>query len=1050
MPSAVARWDASEILGVDPNERTCVGYAKTQGRRCRNPIAQANRAEAAKLIRKMGERNIQSANIGRYLEELASYLLCKRWHQVQIEDKVEEWNDAIEEFREAEISRQRRSHRAHSRQARGSSPQAHSDRAHSHRAESHGVHSSTNRSATGAPVPASNTTPDLTETLESLRQEMASLNERYSTALQLANSITTSSAQTMHHTETDVVSSPPTRSTVAQESRSITPSNTTTVRTSVEVEVLNAEPAQDSTAEDNDSNVRQSPGGNTETSSSVPASDLPFSETTSPQDEGADEQTDREASVRSFSRRPIEGECSICTDSLANGSELSWCRMQCGQNFHAECVNTWLESQEEAKMGNSHENDEYLKLAVAEDFSGSQLKIYLTPEVLATAPGLSSLLITLETAPHRVLLTDSIKADKTITPHQAKTWNNPRKRPHHHDSGSLFEPINNDDSLRARDNGGESHAPKRSRALEWPLKNNEEARVSSRIRSGEQHEKRSSSSSARPSKFHEGSMNDKVSQRPPSLYTREERAMEAYLKFQEKDGDDLEMTCDAGIETSKPSGMFRFGKALASAFRPFTVWSGSRKDKDKEKTINSEKSVMQERQAKAVEAYAELKKTGFQGTKVHTHQSTEASLKTQPEETMDQPVPSFRDSGIDMDDGSPTYEPNPNDQLVGSMDALLVPPSVPKNRSVSPMSVLHSPRRSSFDLCKPSLQGLKKVASHIQMSPTKRHSDTPPVPALQTDDGPSSLAQAVPNLQRQPSKKDMARHYKLSKKVSDLENKLETARRELESSISNAPPVPDLPSNLSRKPFRPGALPTLPSERNMSPQKAELLQSMPKKQDTSSEHSQDTLPVGCNVATVDPDAHHKNNKRLEVAKDKPKIMTIQKQDDAKGHSAAGLQKRLPNLPSKTPQNSPSQHKENIPPVPPTSNVVEPVKFHPVDTRSKITDHTSVSHLNRAPSPFLGPPGSALRSKTASNSSRRGISPPPCSPALAKKPTAVAGAHGLPTEKIEPPMQMDIDVDPVKPELPQHKANKPQFLARSHQEKDRLAQNEDFEWDKDVF
>jgi hypothetical protein len=56
-------------------------------------------------------------------------------------------------------------------------------------------------------------------------------------------------------------------------------------------------------------------------------------------------------------RQTIEGECSICLEPLrprhttqspsnepgyGEQSNLSWCRAQCGVNFHSRCINEWL------------------------------------------------------------------------------------------------------------------------------------------------------------------------------------------------------------------------------------------------------------------------------------------------------------------------------------------------------------------------------------------------------------------------------------------------------------------------------------------------------------------------------------------------------------------------------------------------------------------------------------------------------------------------------------------------------------------------------------
>ncbi|RDA86198.1 hypothetical protein CP532_3477 [Ophiocordyceps camponoti-leonardi (nom. inval.)] len=47
-------------------------------------------------------------------------------------------------------------------------------------------------------------------------------------------------------------------------------------------------------------------------------------------------------------RRPIEGDCSICFCELQGDDPqpIVWCRAECGQNIHRQCMDTWLQSSE--------------------------------------------------------------------------------------------------------------------------------------------------------------------------------------------------------------------------------------------------------------------------------------------------------------------------------------------------------------------------------------------------------------------------------------------------------------------------------------------------------------------------------------------------------------------------------------------------------------------------------------------------------------------------------------------------------------------------------
>ena len=307
-------------------------------------------------------------------------------------------------------------------------------------------------------------------------------------------------------------------------------------------------------------------------------------------------------------------------------------------------------------------------------------------------------------------------------------------------------------------------------------------------------------------------MNDKVSRRPPSLYTRQEEAMEQYTGA---NMEDVNMVYDAGIESNRPSGMFRFGKAISSAFSSVSVWQGLNglwKEREKESQAKSEKDVLK---AKAELKYAELKRSGYKGTEnAPARPESQEVPGIRYEDADESRRSSFRDSAVDIDEYRSSSDRNDGGQFLTSTESLMPPPSLAAGRrSASPFSDASSGRRSSLRFHKPSLEGLKKVKSQVHLPSMKRHvEEAPSVPSIETGEKPG------PGLRREASKKDIAKQYKLIKKVSDLENKLEVARRELELSVQQAPPVPDLPAHVDRKRFVPGALASLPSERLLTPQ----------------------------------------------------------------------------------------------------------------------------------------------------------------------------------------------------------------------------------------
>ncbi|KAL8995209.1 MAG: hypothetical protein Q9169_004997 [Polycauliona sp. 2 TL-2023] len=408
----------------------------------------------------------------------------------------------------------------------------------------------------------------------------------------------------------------------------------------------------------------------------------------------------------------------------------------------------------------------------------------------------------------------------------SKTWNNPKKRP---STSDLLNPSNAPQPAPHQPieyNPADSHPQKRSRAADWPLRSTDDSDSSIITRRPANKspispaQRRNQARKARPSQFLEGSMNDRVSKKPPSIYLRDDEAMEQYhnhISSHTHDSDDTaavedEKTYyDAGIETTKPSGMYRFGKALASAFNPVSVWQGINgywKVKDDHK--QTDKCVLDERKIKAEKAYAELKRNGAKGTRPFALRGSSIdgsgfSDGTTHRYSMDS---SFRDSGVDIDDHrtkSNYKQPTP----AGSEDMLIATTLLRSRRAISPLLKEETGRKTSLSLPRPSLQGLKKAKSHFNLSaPKKKVGDTAtPVP----NPTPSSEFKNQQRLKRQPSKKDITKQRKLSKQVSDLETKLQTARYELELSRGQVPDVPKIPKS-GRLPFKPGALPSLPSE----------------------------------------------------------------------------------------------------------------------------------------------------------------------------------------------------------------------------------------------
>jgi hypothetical protein len=390
----------------------------------------------------------------------------------------------------------------------------------------------------------------------------------------------------------------------------------------------------------------------------------------------------------------------------------------------------------------------------------------------------------------------------------------------------------------------EEHGSKRHRAVNWPFSGDDSPKNTAST------SKRHVSTPGRSSRFQEASMHDRPSNRPPSVFVRHfnqhlnasvDHLMDRYYETEKPLPDrpdaktlprrlalgspskspqrGLPDTHHANVSTwshstgaeqadaaatTKASGFFRFGKSMASAFNPVSIWqkvTTTFRDTKEEMIQEKLNERYGDRQAKAEQAYAELKqagKLGAQGTRAIPNNvkifAPGFSSQKEPE--------SQRDSGISMDDESRS-----------SMDT---------NKTSNLLTpAMDYSRKGSWHSRTPSFQNLKKIASmgNLHKRSTSGQSLSPE----------KELSDGFSNLRRSSSKVDIKKQHKLSKRVSDLESKLNAARRELDSalappgsvssrSVTPIHPLPELPHEESgdegpwKRRYTPG-LPTLLSER---------------------------------------------------------------------------------------------------------------------------------------------------------------------------------------------------------------------------------------------
>ena len=317
-------------------------------------------------------------------------------------------------------------------------------------------------------------------------------------------------------------------------------------------------------------------------------------------------------------------------------------------------------------------------------------------------------------------------------------------------------------------------------------------------------------------------MHDRTSNKPPSLYTREENAIErcsaqectknsAQSRHASLDG--IGAYYEAGIESSKASSMYRFSRAIANAFKPVSGWRGF--GGGREHPISTEKNVMQARKFKAEKEYAELKKNGFVATQAALAVPRNTAVPAiRYEDTMEATrLAPHRDSGIHMDSSPSSSERKSEGRGSQSDASRLNRPLLPAiGRIPSPLPESSSPRKASVQFRKPSFPTLKTVKSHIQLPSVKR--TAPPASDSSFDhDKPKEATSIEQSVRKKPSRKELSKQQRLSKKVSDLEIQLDIARRNLKLSMNEDSIAPSANLQTGVKTFVPGALPSLPSER---------------------------------------------------------------------------------------------------------------------------------------------------------------------------------------------------------------------------------------------
>ncbi|KAK1822130.1 hypothetical protein LTR12_003476 [Friedmanniomyces endolithicus] len=398
-----------------------------------------------------------------------------------------------------------------------------------------------------------------------------------------------------------------------------------------------------------------------------------------------------------------------------------------------------------------------------------------------------------------------------------------------------------DETLHLEPADLDAHTPKRSRQsdaevsdgtpinqrnLRRKKKNNNLSNLSLRHAAEQQR--------VRESRFREGSLTDKPSMKPPSAFTRMMRTdsgnirqVDELMEGYNDDSIDRDVSLGASVRgeaytpplgaafepapRAESGGFFRFGRSFATNFHPVTlwnkIWNEARQELIRENAEEAERKRRQKEEAEA--KYAEMKAAGQLGLK----QVSNNLVATREPEAGARP----RDSAVVLDDVKD------HTRITTTGSQLLPPPrdDIPSHPgSEVPESKTKHTFKSRFAFKKPSMSnmkgGLKRVASDLNLTAGAGRESSSSISPVKADFDHSIV-------KRSSSKFDLKKQQKLSKRVSDLESKLQLARRELGDALVEASPNPKLnnkyerftphSTTLKRPKFIPGRLPSLPSER---------------------------------------------------------------------------------------------------------------------------------------------------------------------------------------------------------------------------------------------
>lgn len=302
-------WNPAEVLQIE-NDKRCVGFAPSKGRKCQNPINQGNFARCVAILAEMSRMEPNVHVLKLLLERLAEHALCVRYHRDQADAMVKKWSAKI---REAAVATEEEQNELEEEEE-DEVTYSYSSYTLSMTTAVRLSHLSTRNHVDD--IPLHNPYTDQRERQQTPQRLSSAPNARRSTS---NIPVPTPRLPTSSRFTTTTYNTTPDRVHIPTPPSSTRSASDRPPQTHITIPPNSPRPLQhEHTHRSSHNTNRASP---------------PTTSTSTPP---------RHCQITHVRRLPIEAECPVCYDSISTSSdELVWCRSGCGQTVHAACFQTW-------------------------------------------------------------------------------------------------------------------------------------------------------------------------------------------------------------------------------------------------------------------------------------------------------------------------------------------------------------------------------------------------------------------------------------------------------------------------------------------------------------------------------------------------------------------------------------------------------------------------------------------------------------------------------------------------------------------------------------